>query len=212
MNQKKPLGSKISEDKNLENQLVIWIQTEPNITDYEISKRLLDRFNVKISQPTIKKWRINFYKESSKEFDKKKEEIIATDTVEIDIKYDQLKNLLVLLDNLHERKNVIKKVLDEKSFIDENGNRKDRIDTFIESIYKDYINSIINLEDKILKYTAGANPFFIVREVIEKLTKFVLVLFMHYKVSDEDIQKYKEYIRELDGEYFAKYNIDRKIK
>ena len=211
MKEKKLLGSKISEDKNIESQIIIWIQAEPDISDYEISKRLKIQFNIKISQPTVKKWRENFYKNKKKEIQKISDSVnIDDDISKFEVKHEQLNNLISLLDNLNERKDIIKQVLDSKNFTNKDGTIVPRIDTFIESIYKDYINSIIHLEDKILKYTSGANPFTISREVIERLTKYILLVFIQYKVSEEDINRYRDFIKEVDNEFYIKYNIDRK--
>lgn len=207
MKVKKPLGHKISENKNIENQIVSWIQLDNDITDYEINKRLKEKFNFKISQPTIKSWRVNYYNENSNKLSVLNNEI---NTKDLDLKHEQLNNLLDLLKDFHERKNIIKKVLESKTFVDKDGNVTPRIDTFIEGLYKDYLNSIINLEDKILKYTAGANPFFIAKEVMEKITKYVLILLVHYNVSDEDLNKFKEFLKETDSEFYMKYNVDTK--
>jgi hypothetical protein len=206
MKTKKPLGSKITENKNIENQIVLWIEQDNDISDYEINKRLKEKFSVKISQPTIKKWRVNFYKELKNN----NVVVVNSDIKELDLKHEQLHNLLNLLKDFNERKVVIKGVLDEKTFTNKDGKVVARIDTFIEGLYKDYLNSIINLEDKILKYTSGANPFSIAREVMEKITKYILTLFIHYKVSDEDINKFKEFLKDLDTEFYIKYNVDTK--
>lgn len=208
--QKEPLGSKITQDKSLENQLILWINLDNKITNYELSKRLKEQHDIKLSQPTINKWRINFFKDKQNQLQEEKSKLINTDSTDYNLKYEQIRNLYVLLEDLIDRKEIIKTTLKEKIITDKNGVDKPRIDVFTENIYKDYINSIINLEDKILKYTADVNPYTVAREVLEKILTFTLIVTEPYKLSDEDRNKLKQYIVELDSEYFVKYSLERK--
>lgn len=210
----KVLGTKITNNKEIENQIILWIQNEPKISDYKISKQLDEKFNIKISQPTIKRWKLNFYKDTEKKLEEEKNDLIGAnqnlDIKEIDIKYEHLKNIIQQLDDLKERKDIIKKNLQD-NVKEKDGVKTPIIDTFKESIYQKYIDLIISLEDKILKYTSGTNPYLMLRELTETIIKFILVIFKKYDITEEDTNKLKDFLKELDGENYIKYNIERKI-
>lgn len=206
---KKVLGTKITKNPDVENQIVLWYQQEPDITYYEISKRLKDKYSVKISQPTIKKWKINFYKDKEKQFAKTKESVVEESKKEIDIKYEHLKKLLEQLSAIDERQKIIKSKLDSQN---KPGQERIVIDNWVENIYKDYISLSVNIEDKILKYTLGTNPYVIARETLERIATYSLVLFKQYNVSEEDLNNFKEFIKDLDNEFYAKYAIERNKK
>jgi hypothetical protein len=205
---KEPLGSKIFNKPELEGQIVYWITQDPKISDYTIMKNLKE-MGIKISTPTITSWRKNFYSKSKTKIQETKKDFISENN-ELDIKFTQLKDLSKHLVEVKKRKDVLFNILESKVRTDKDGKTAYYVDTFAENIYKDYIRIIVDIEEKIIKYTNNSNPYSLVKEVMEGILEYNLALLVKYNVTKEDLDNFKQYLSELDTKFFTRFSLEKK--
>lgn len=210
MEKRKPLGNKLTKNPELEKTVIKWIEEDKDISDYEISKRLKDRYNFKITSPTISSWKKNYFNNAKKKFEvkltEKDKEIFKT----VDFKYNCLNSLTVDLKKIEKRISVLDTVLKSKQKTDKDGNKIPYIDSYLESMYKEYTKLVVEIKEKLIKYSDNQSPFDIVSAIINQTLEEILTIMKMSNVKEDGMNRLKNYFRDLYNEYKVKYDI--KIK
>jgi len=206
---KRPLGYKIEKNQEISNQIILWLKQEPGLKSYTIQKRLED-FNFKVSVPTLDSWMVNYLTDKTKEFEEKKNLILEDDKLDIEVRYNNLKDLINQLDEVTERKNEVKLAIANKKLKTKDSEVVIYIDTFYEKCFQEYCKMILDIRKEIFKCTSASNPYAVVKDAIKKLIDHITVLLVKYKVNEEDITKLKQFIADLDSEFFTKYSMEKK--
>lgn len=109
-------GSKLHDSPKLELEVVKWLGKDPKLSHLAISKRLLKEFKFKLSGPSIRQWKSNYYVHIEKQLiEKVGEQIKNEETLEdfISLKrLDYIKELKALSKETDERIVSLKEAID----------------------------------------------------------------------------------------------------
>lgn len=158
-------GQKLTKYPTIQQQVVGWIHDNPKISDYEISKKLNEKFGFEFSSPSVKSWRENFLPELLKNI-KDSVSSPAPKLHEEHTYIDYVKKYQALLEDVNAAMKDVSET--RKNRIKSSDGKTTYIDQQLERTYQDYIKIKTDLYEKLLKYVPKDSPWKIAEEVIRE--------------------------------------------
>lgn len=196
--EKEPHGAKLTKTPEIELKVMQWILDDKYITDYEISKRLLEKHKFEISEQSLKAWRENYYEKALETY---KEKLLAPPTSEDDIinklKLNSLKDLCVYKQEIDILYKNLYKIISDKNITRAGFYNKDDY-----SLLKDYMILLLAVQEKINKQTGNISPQSICEDVIGRVVELIVPLLVeHPKELDIAQKKIKDLQEDLKVQY-----------
>ena len=178
-------GKKLAEHPNIENEVIGWLVENPKLSNYAIVTKLKEKFDFKITAPSIKNWKNNFFKKFL-EVKKKLETDAGVSNIDFD-RFTCLRDYQKDLDSLIDRRSKIEQYLKTREVKSSDNKDAFYFNAQAEYMYRDYTNQILVVRDKFLKHLGEISPYSIFQEIMEDVVKNVLVLFTKAKAKKNNI-------------------------
>lgn len=205
MSEKKQ-GDKLNKNPKIKLIVARWIKKNPSISDYEISKRLGSEFGFKISDPSVKSWRDNFYSDVVKELEES-DNILEDPVIADPLTEDKLKNvdeLNKLIQDLKEIKDKIKEVIDSKTRVQSDGTKVAYFDEDLMKMYYNCISSLYDMVKEKNRVVGNISPYSIARATLDgSIEVFMSVL----GTIEIDIGRLKMEMGDFNEKLKEKYSI-----
>lgn len=205
-----PHGIKLHENKEIENQVKLWILEDPLITDYAISQRLEKELGFSFSSPSVNSWRNNFFLPERLKFQEEGKKLLEESAQILDViekgseieedtpitednfnkevkKVTLALKLLDYLQIIEARINHLKDKLNEST-------KKDSDKPFTskdEEILRDYIQIAVGINDKLFKHASETTPGEIIDDCLKKAIEQVFHSFPVNVGTESYFKKFK---------------------
>lgn len=213
-------GSKLHDNKEVEELVIKWILDEPKITDYEISQRLNSETSFSFSPPTVASWRNNFFmperqkfndeafnliEESKKAIQDFEEKEILGDNLD-----DELKEIKKtdLASGLVKYLGIVNKRIDELSKnIDSNKDKEDKFNfnSKQEEVLRDYLQIAVGINEKLLKHASETSPGEIISDSLQQVVTQIFYCFPVSVVTKPFYEKFKTNLKSVEKLLQNKY-------
>jgi len=178
-------GQKLAKFPLMQQVVVSWCYDNPKISDYEISKRLFDRYEFKFSSPSVKSWRENFLPELLKKIRLDIPQIDSSIPQEEYTYIDYIKMYQALLTNVEDGMKVVSEARQHRFKVADG--KTTYLDQQLEKSYQDYIRIKTDLYEKLLKYVPKDSPWKIAEEAIKECA-MAIVLSLRDLINDPTYQ------------------------